>query len=130
MLIFGDKRIKSENFYHIYDIDAITKTPPSSLIYLDGVDKNLDIITYLRANNISFALAVESIVELIYAHNLAAKYIFVNKSLAKSAQDIAESYLFDAKIIVPIQNIDEIEELALLGIDGVAFSSAIIKIAA
>ncbi|MDQ1268226.1 MAG: hypothetical protein QG560_869, partial [Campylobacterota bacterium] len=50
------------------------------------------------------------------------------KTLAKTAQNVAESYLFDAKILVMIEDEDEIEELALLAIDGVIFSNAIVKI--
>jgi hypothetical protein len=48
--------------------------------------------------------------------------------LAKTAQNVAENYLFDAKILVLIEKEDEIEELALLGVDGVVFSNTIIKI--
>ncbi|MDQ7061044.1 MAG: hypothetical protein Q9M43_07815 [Sulfurimonas sp.] len=35
---------------------------------------------------------------------------------------------FDAKILVLIEEESDIQELALLGIDGVIFSSAIVKI--
>lgn len=128
MLLFGHRFIPSQSFYHISDIDSITKTPPSSTLYLTFSEENLDIITYLQENLLSFALSIKNITELIYASSLGASYIILDKELAKTAQKIAETYLFDAKILAVIEDDDEIEELALLGIDGVIFSNAIIKI--
>ena len=128
MLLFGHRFIESEEFYHIFDIDSIEKTPSSSSIYLDFSEKNLDIIEHLRLNQIPFALGVTNINELIYAAALGASYIMVSKDFAKSAQDIAENYLFDAKILAHIQDESEIEEMALLGIDGICFAEAIVKV--
>lgn len=128
MLIFGHKFIPSESLYHTPNIDSISNTPPSSVIYLEFSEDNLDIIEHANTNQIAFALNVENITELIYASALGAKYILVSREMAKTAQNIAESYLFDAKILVNIDSNDEIEEIAILGCDGVIFSNAIIKI--
>lgn len=128
MLLFGHRFIESERFYHIFDVDDIANTPPSSKIYLDFSEDNLDIINYLEQNSLSFALNVKNITELIYASSLGANFITVSKNFAKTAQNIAENYLFDAKILVHIDDEDEIEEFAELGIDGAIFSEAIIKI--
>ncbi|MCD6191141.1 MAG: hypothetical protein J7K14_06345 [Sulfurimonas sp.] len=128
MLIFGHKFIPSESLYHIIDIDSITHTPPSSTLYVKFSEENLDIIEHLNVNKIEFALDVNNITELIYASALGAKYILLSREIAKTAQNIAENYLFDAKILVHITDNDEIEELALLGVDGVILSNAIIKI--
>ncbi len=128
MLIFGHRFIPSESLYHTVDIDSIANTPPSSTIYFEFSEDNLDIIEYANANQIEFALDVKNITELIYASALGAKYILLSREIAKTAQDIAENYLFDAKILAHIIDNEEIEELALLGIDGVIFSNAIIKI--
>jgi len=128
MLFFGHRFIESEKFYHVFDIDTIMQTPPSSTIYLEFEEKNLDIINYLKDNKIYFALKVKNITELMYASALGASYIHVEQKLAKTAQKIAESYLFDAKILVHVEDEDTIEEMALLGIDGVIFAEAIVKI--
>ncbi len=128
MLLFGHRFIKSEKFYHILEVEAIKKTPPSSLIYLDFSEENLDIINYLHENSIHFALGIQNITELIYASSLDASFIVVSKELAKTAQSIAESYLFDAKVLAHIEDEEEIEEFALLSIDGVIFPSAFVKI--
>ncbi|MCK4874895.1 MAG: hypothetical protein KAS26_03515 [Sulfurimonas sp.] len=128
MLFFGHKFIESENFYHIQSIDAIKNTPPSSIILVDFDEENLDIINHIRANSIPLAIQVQDITQIVYASSFDAKYIILSKELAKTAQNLADNYLFDAKILVHIENENEIEELALLGVDGVIFSNAIIKI--
>ena len=128
MLLFGHRFLHNEEFYHITDIDAIKKTPPSSTILLEFSEENLDIIKYLNENAVTFVLCVENITQVIYASTLNAKYIIVDRELAKTAQSIAETYLFDAKILVRLEDEEEIEEMALLGVDGVIFSNAIIKI--
>ena len=128
MLLFGHRFIPSKSFYHIDSIEAIKNTPPSSTLYLHFSEENLDIINHANENSIMFMLSVQNITELIYASSLGARLILVPKALAKTAQDIAESYLFDAKIVVRIEDESEIEEMALLSLDGALFTNAIIKI--
>lgn len=128
MLFFGHRFLENESFYHITDIEAISKTPPSSTLFLDFNENNLDIIKHLNQNSLSFVLSVTNITEIVYASTLNAKYICISAELAKTAQSIAEDYMFDAKILAQIEVEKEIEELVLLGVDGVVFSNAIIKI--
>ncbi len=128
MLIFGHRFIPSERFYHIDDIEAILHTPSNSLLYLSFDEQNLDIITHLNANAIRFALEAGSIRDVIYAENLGASFITLNADMAKSAQKIAETYLFNAKILVHVQDESQIEAMAYEGIDGVIFSDAFVKI--
>jgi hypothetical protein len=128
MLIFGHRFIESEKFYQINSIDSIKKTPPSSSILLEFNENNLNIINHLQINSITFALEVNNITEIVYASALGCSYILVKKNLAKIAQDLAQNYLFDSKILVHIKSEDEIEELALIGVDGIIFATAIIKI--
>ena len=128
MLIFGHRFIPSERFYHIDDIEAILHTPSNSLLYLSFDERNLDIITHLNTNAIRFALETGSIRDVIYAENLGASFIILNADMAKSAQKIAENYLFNAKILVHVQDESQIEAMAYEGIDGVIFSDAFVKI--
>ena len=127
MLFFGHRFMESENFYHVQSIDSIQNTPPSSTIVVDFNEDNLDIIKHTVSNSIPLALQVKNITQIMYASSLGATYILVSKDLAKTAQNLADNYLFDAKILVNIEKEAEIEELALLGIDGIIFSNAIIK---
>jgi len=128
MLLFGHRLIDTQKFYHVVDIDAIQNTPPNSCIYLEFSEKNLDIIHHLNSNAIAFALGVQNITELIYANALDSSYIVVSQELVRDAQNIAESYLFDAKILLHSDDENDIEAMALLGVDGILFSNAIIKI--
>ena len=128
MLLFGHRFIQSESFYHVGDVDSIKHTPSSSTIYLEFSEANLDIIAHANVNAVEMALRISNITELIYAASLGAKYIVVSKNSAKTAQNIAENYLFDAKILVMLESEDEIQEFAILGIDGAICSNAIVKI--
>ena len=128
MLLFGHRFIPSDSFYHILDINSISNTPPSSVIHIEFSEENLDFIKHTSLNQISTSIACKDITEIIYASSLGASFIMVNSQLAENATKIANEYLFDAKILVHIEDENEIEELALLGVDGVIFSNAIIKI--
>jgi len=128
MLIYGHRFIDSQNFYHVQSIEAIQNTPASSILLVNFSENNLDIIKHITINSISLALDVKNITEIMYANSLGTSFILVHKDLAKTAQDLAQNYLFDSKILVIIENESEIEELAILGLDGVIFSNAIIKI--
>ena len=82
----------------------------------------------MQQNNLSFALEAATVSEVVFAHNLGAKYILVKENLAKSAQNIAENYLFDAKILCRLESGTDLSEKISEGIDGVIFAQAIIKI--
>jgi hypothetical protein len=128
MILFGHRFIKNEKLYHIDAISSIKKTPPNSLLYMNFLEENLDIITHCMQNELRFTLHVHNVTEVIYAENFGAAYISVEKNLAKDAQKIANEYLFDAKILVLSSDEEEIESYAYQGIDGILFSKALIKI--
>jgi len=128
MIIYGHRFIDSEPLFHVMDIESIIKTPPSSIVFVEFSEDNLDIVEHISTNGIAMALGVNDIVELVYASSLGASFIVVSKELASSAQEIANNYLFDAKILVKIEDEKEIKDLAILGVDGVVFSNGIIKV--
>lgn len=128
MLIYGHRFIPSNSFYHVLDIDSISNTPPSSVVHIEFNEENLDIIKHTNLNQIPSSICCKTITDIMYASSLGASFIVVKSDLAKDATHIANEYLFDAKILVLIEEEKEIENLALLGVDGVIFSNAIIKI--
>jgi len=128
MLFFGHRLIDNEHFYHISSIDAIGNTPPSSTIYVNFSEDNIDIIKHAVVNGVKVALHVEDVTSVVYGNALGVSYLILDKELAKTAQNLADTYLFDSKILVSIEDEKDIEELALLGVDGVICSNAIIKI--
>ena len=128
MLIFGHRFIPSTSFYHVFDIDSIANTPSNSTIHIEFKEENLDIISHANLNQISTSLYVKNIQEIIYASALNASFIVLTENLAEDAKNIANEYLFDAKILVLIEEENKIEKLALLGVDGVLFPKAIIQL--
>lgn len=128
MLLFGHRFIPSPRFYHIDAIDAIAHTPPNSSVYFLFAESNLDIMAHCRDNGVRFALEVNSLEEVIYAENLGASFIILERELAKSAQKIADHYLFDAKILCRVDSDALIEVLADEGIDGLLYDEAVIKV--
>ena len=128
MLLFGHPYIDFKPFYHIDEIDEIEQTPANSTLFIHFRESNLDIIQHMRQNNLTFALEAATLSEVVYAHNLGAKYIVVKETLAKSAQDVAENYLFDAKILCRMTKEETLDEKISEGIDGVIYPQAIIKI--
>ncbi|HEX5623086.1 MAG TPA: hypothetical protein VFX57_01470 [Sulfuricurvum sp.] len=128
MLLFGHPLIPSERFYHIESIEAIDKTPSNSVIALFFAPENLDVIAYLRANKIRFALYVASITEAVLAENLDANYLLVHPKNAEEIQKVAEHYLFDAKVLGYIDDEDQLEKLIDMRLDGAIFIEAIVKI--
>ncbi len=127
MIILGHRFIPSFKFFHISNIDTINNTPPNSSLFLEFHEDNLETIEYLQKNELCFCLGVRDVTQIVYASALGASYIMVEKKLAKIAQDLANNYLFDAKILAKIENEKDIENLALIGIDGILFSNAIIR---
>ena len=128
MLIFGHPHLPSESFYHVEEIGAVASTPPGSTLLLQWNDKRRDLIEHCRINDLPFMLEVASVKEALFAEQLGARFILVENALAKSVQKIAETYLFDAKILTRIEDDDAIEAMAYEGIDGVVFAEAIVKV--
>ena len=128
MLLYGHRFIPSDSFYHVLDIDSIKNTPPSSIVHIEFCEENLDIIEHTRINQIHSSISCQTITEIIYASSLGASFIVIHPNLCENAIKIANDYLFDAKILVLIEEENEIEDLALSGVDGIIFSNAIVKI--
>ncbi len=128
MLIFGHPFLASESFYHIDSPEAIASTPSGSTLLFAWSEANLDLVAHCRANDLPFALEAASVKEALFAENAGARFILVDTALARSVQKIAETYLFDAKILAYIDDEAEIEAVAYEGIDGVVFAEAVIKV--
>lgn len=125
MIIVGHKYFQSESFYKIHSLEDIKKTPSNATVFIDFEEKNFyDLILNCNKNDVKFALGVSTIKQSVFAHNFKATFLILEKKIAKDVQKIAEEYLFDAKILAKIEDEEEIEELALLGIDGVVFPQA------
>jgi len=118
MILIGHTLIPSEPFYQIETKTQIAQTPANATV---SFTFNASLAEYCKAQNISFALHVKNIEELILAHALGASYFLVDKSLALQAQKIADDYLFDGKVLLKSNDNTEIEFAAIHSIDGIIF---------
>ena len=128
MLLFGHPRIPNEKFYHVNSIEAVAHTPANSCLLFGYDEEVFELVEHARENDLPFALDIPTLTAAIICENLGAKYLLVSDTIAKSVQKAADTYLFDAKVLVHVKDEEEIEALAEEGIDGVVFSEAIIKI--
>ena len=128
MILLGHPHVQHEKLYHISSVEAIEHTPSNSTLVFSYNSEVFDLIEHARDNSLEFALEVSSLKDAIIGENLDAKYILLKRDIAKSVQRAADTYLFDAKILVHIEDEDSIETFANEGIDGVIFAEAIIKI--
>jgi len=128
MILFGHPYVPSERFYHIDSIEAVRHTPANSILALFFAPENLDIIDHLRRNGIRFGLFVETQSDAVIAENLRASYLIVNPKNGPAIQKIAEHYLFDAKVLGYINDMDDLQELIDMRLDGAIFPEAIVKV--
>jgi len=128
MILLGHPYVNSEKLYHISSIEAIEHTPSNSVLLFSYDKEVFELIEYANENSLEFAIDVNSLKEAIICENLNAKYILVQKDICLSVQKAADTYMFDAKILVHVKDDEEIEVLASEGIDGIVFKEAIIKV--
>jgi hypothetical protein len=126
MIIIGHPLLDFEPFYKITSIEEAKKTPPNSTILFDFDKDALKLFRFAKKNRLPFAVEVKSVKELLISNGWGASYAVINREFAKTAQKLAEEYLFDMKILVKIESEIEMEELAKDFIDGVIFERSII----
>ncbi|HIC44777.1 MAG TPA: hypothetical protein EYO73_11030 [Sulfurimonas sp.] len=128
MLIFGHPRIEHEKLYHVNSIEAIKHTPSNSVLLFDYNNEVFELISHAKENALAFALNISCLKDALFCENLDAKYLLCSYQNASNVQKAADTYLFDAKILVHVENEDSMEDLAQHGIDGIIFAEAIIKV--
>jgi len=126
MIILGHPDIPFDPLYYVESIEEIAKTPPNSTLWLGRFASSKDIAKHCNKNHIDYGVMAESVNDALLANALHAQYILADISLASKLQKIAETYLFDAKILVPVSEESEMERVATAGIDGVIFQEALV----
>jgi len=124
MILIGDLNIPYENIEKIYSLQDISSTKANSTALFDF---DAEILKYTQSNDINSAVIVSNIKEVIYASSLNARYIIVKNDISQTAQKIADNYMFDSKILVIINDENEIEQSAIDEIDGVIYLNRIEK---
>ncbi|MDA7847918.1 hypothetical protein N8972_00315 [Sulfurospirillum sp.] len=124
MIIIGHSFIPFKPLVKVTKIEDIKKTEPNCTILIDFSNKEL--LQYSRVQDITLALHVKSLKDACIANALGAKFILVDEKLAPQVQNIATEYLFDAKILIQIEDEDDIEQAAKYLIDGVVLKKGIV----
>lgn len=124
MIIIGHRIIDFSKFVKIENINDIKNTKANEVVWFQANTNDAhNIAKHCMKNNIMYAVMVNSLNEVIIFSNLKANFIIIKeKNLAENAQKIANDYFFDSKILYVINDESSIENIAMLGIDGVIFN--------
>ena len=125
MIIIGHPWIESPRFCRVYSQEDIEKSDSGTVVLLEPLNDSHNLAAYCQRNDIAYAVVVGSLDEAVYANALGASYVICDEDTALMVQPIAETYLFDTKVLVLIHSEKEISKIARGGIDGVVFASAI-----
>lgn len=122
MILIGDDNVECEEIEKINSISDISSTNSNATVLYNF---DFDILKYTQKNNLSSAVIAKNLQEVIYASSFDVKYIIVKKNISKEAQNIANNYLLDSKILVVIESNEELVEYAIDEIDGVIYNKVI-----
>lgn len=125
MLLIGHPLLQNEKFYYITAMEQMAQTKPNATLFFDF---DVPLSNYAQAQQVTFALHVKNIKELVLANALGASFFIVDKSLAINAQKVADDYLFDGKVMLLGMDENDIEFVALNAIDGIIFKDGIIAL--
>ena len=121
MIIIGHKALQSPKFRAIQSIDDIKKTSANEVVFFSD---SFEIARHCNECEITYAVEVCRVVDLMIYANLGAKYIVIRrKKLAQICQKLANEYFLDSKILLVVRDENGKEKTAKLGIDGVIFES-------
>ena len=119
-MIILEPPFSCEKFTKVKTLEDIKNSSGNSTLIFDYCNSSLELYNFCKINSIPYGVKIISIKELIFVANLNAKYIFCDTiEKAKKFQKIANDYLMDTKIILLISNLDDIENIADFGIDGI-----------
>jgi len=122
MILIGDENVECEKIEKISSISDISSTTSNATVLYNF---DFDILKYTQENHLSSAVITQNLQEVIYTSTFDVKYIIVNKSFAQKAQNIANNYMLDSKILVVIESNEELVQNAIDEIDGVIYNKVI-----
>ena len=131
MIIIGHSAIRHEQFIKIKSIADIERTHQDCIVWFDSAllkQRGFEIATHCNDNEVSYAVLIHSIEELLLYAALCPKYIILGKDeqpKAKSYQALVEHYLLDCKLLCVIKSNAQLTKVAQLGIDGVIFKQVL-----
>jgi len=125
MMIVGHPWVDSPTFKKVFTREEIGELQAEEIVLLEPLPESIAMAQYCQQNGVPFAITVNEVRNALFANALGAGYIVCQQEDAIEIQPIAERYLFDAKVLVLIEDEKEIERMARFSIDGVIFPQAI-----
>ena len=126
MLILNHPQIAPLTLCYVASEEEVEKTLPNDFLILncDNSANTLALARLLKENNTSYAATSTSVYEALTLVNLNVRFLLTEDlEMAKTLQKLAETYLFDCKILLCVYDTahrqSEIETAANFGIDGV-----------
>lgn len=123
MLLIGHRLAPFAPLYPIDTVDEIVLTPAGSTVLFEY---SPDLIWHCQENRVSFALHVSSITEAIVGNSAGARLLIASSHLIPEIQELAEHYLFDAKIALMIDGEEGIALAALKRVDAAILPEGIV----
>lgn len=128
MKIIGHPLIPHQDFSKIQTIQEISHVLPNAMIWWEAsIDQNCALARFCQEHQIPYAVEIQSLRELLIYTNLDAKYLIASKQSILPFQSILKEYVLDSLLLCKITEENEIENLALQGIDGVIFESLLLS---
>lgn len=125
VVLIGHPWVKSPEFHRVFSQSDIKASRPDQIVLLEPLVDSHKLAYYCHENKVTYAVVVNTVDDAIYANALGASYMICEEDTALMIQPIAETYLFDAKVLVLLHSEKEITKIARGGIDGVIFAEAI-----
>jgi len=115
-----DKPFCNEEFYCVKTLEDIKNSPNNATLVFNYCESSLELYNFCKINNIPYGVKISDIKEMIFCANLNAKYVFCDTiEKAKDFQKIADDYLLDTKIVLLIDDFNEINDIAKHSIDAI-----------
>lgn len=125
MIVIGHPWIKSQCLTKVFSIEDIKNSKADDIVLLETLADSHSYAQYCQNNSIAYAVAVNTIEDAVFANALGAAYMICKEDDALMIQPIAQEYLFDTRILVPVGNEKDMSKMVKGGIDGVIFAEAI-----
>ncbi len=123
MQIIGYELIPHQPFVLVDNKEELDKVEQEKVCFFEHYDFCL--LENASKKNLTFAVKIKSIKEAVLANGIGARFIVCSYEIASKIQEIAEYYLFDAKVAIVIDSEDEIEMAVAKKVDAVIFKGAI-----
>lgn len=123
MKILGHPLIPYKKLYSIQTVDEINEETSQNILLFE-YDHIL--LNHVTQNKLPFALHIFNETEAVIGNAIGAKILICPPKLALRAQELAEYYLFDAKVAILINSEDDIQKAIELKVDMAILPDAIL----